>query len=633
MVKKFLKRKSIRYSLIALITLIFIAIISIPVVKANQPRDFDTNSIIYGGAYSISELRNNINNGTGKEHQGGAALTHFFNTLGIDDGQFGKLTNGSAHKDGRVTVDGKTVHNGSRSAGREFMPGSSKDDRFSYPIYWRSTGVSFAADSIPAFVYLNADGSMAYAIIKSCGNPILGAGVKIPHHRITVKKYNDLNGDGTRQGSEPWLSGWTFHIKGPNQDTTHTTGSDGETAFINLEPGTYTITERQKDGWECTTCKNGSLAKTVSGGNDETLAFGNKINEVNPKLYYCSSATGCTSTTAYKDAASCKIGVGLPCYTSDSSCKATAATYCSVPNPKLYYCSTESSCNSTDSYDTTSECKKALGLPCYTSESACMATTATYCPLPEKKFKLEIIKFNDINGNSTLDNGESYLPGWSFKVTGKNLDSTITTDSNGRASLSDLAAGDYKVSELIKDGWKCTTGLDKSVTIKDGDERLIYGNQKESKKYIIEAKKFEDINGNSLRDTDENWLSGWKVKLTGNGLVIEYATDSDGRVVFRDLSAGTYTLTEEMQVGWTNITPTTRTVTLPATKTIDGYVEFGNQKIPQPKPPEIVAPIAYLPVTGPVEMLAGTLAVFGIGAAGYAYRKGRLRLYRARKKF
>jgi len=262
-----------------------------------------------------------------------------------------------------------------------------------------------------------------------------------------------------------------------------------------------------------------------------------------------------------------------------------------------------------------------------------MDTAASYCPVPVKRYKLEVIKFNDTDGSGTLDKDEAFLPGWSFKVTGNSLDSTITTDANGRAYISNLLAGEYKVSELLKDGWKCTTGLDKTVTIKDSDERLIYGNQKETKKYIIEAKKFEDTNGNSLRDTDENWLSDWKIKLTGNGLTIEYLTDSDGRVVFRDLSAGTYTLTEEMQAGWKNITPVAKTITIPAEKTLDGYIEFGNQKIPQPQPPDIVAPITYLPVTGPVEMIAGTLAVFGIGAAGYAYRKGRLRLHRAHKKY
>ena len=90
----------------------------------------------------------------------------------------------------------------------------------------------------------------------------------------------------------------------------------------------------------------------------------------NPTLYFCNSETSCASTKQYKDTNECQIGSGKPCYTTEGSCRATTATYCPLPNPTLYYCSTDSSCANTKQYKTTSACQIGVGKPCYTSETA-----------------------------------------------------------------------------------------------------------------------------------------------------------------------------------------------------------------------------------------------------------------------
>ncbi|MDD5693154.1 MAG: SpaA isopeptide-forming pilin-related protein [Patescibacteria group bacterium] len=784
--KSITRKKWFKRTLLLLCAIVVIAVVAIPIAKANQPRDNDTNAIIYGGAYSIGELKNKLNSGTGQPYQSSVQLTHLYNTLGIEQDQFGKLEDGTVYKNGKVTVGGSTVHTGAHSAGREFMPGSSKDDRFSYPVYWRPTSVSFASDSIPAFVYVNQDGSMAYAIIKSCGNPVKGVGVKIPNHRITVKKYNDLNGDGSRQGTEPWLSGWTFHISGPERDTTGTTNADGEFAFINLKPGSYTITERQKDGWKCTSCKNGNLSVTVTGSTDEIVRFGNQKIEVNPTLYYCGTASDCISTAAYKDTTACQTGVGKPCYKTDSECKATAATNCPVPNPKLYFCSTSTSCESTtnykdtlacksstgktcysteaeckatsstlcpassptlyycssssgctstNGYDSTSACQSGTGKPCYTSQSSCTATATTYCPVsrstfyycnsstscastqsydtttacqsgigkpcyktdaeckttagtncpvpnpklyfcssstgcgsttnfkdttacqsgtgkpcyasqsacqattatycPVEKYQVKVKKYEDLNGSGTHEGKEDWLIGWMIQLRGNNISKDASTNSDGEVIFRNLPAGTYTVREVLQSPWKNITPISQTVTVNQNnkDGYVEFGNQKipvYPDRFTIVARKYEDANGNAIRDKDELWLQGWKIRLTGDKLTRDFVTNGEGEVTFKDLESGVYTVSEETQGGWKNITPTSQRVNINK-ENPTSYIEFGNQQIPT-TPTTIIQGVTSLPVSGPIEVIAGTLATIGIGSAGVMYRRSRIRLNKSFKK-
>ncbi len=433
---KVLKNKWFVRTALGILSLAIIVATAIPFVQAAQPRDYDSNAIIYGGAYSVSELNKKLNQGTGKPYQSSAQLKKLFSTFGISQSDFGQLQNGTVYKDGRVIVGGKVVYKNAKSVGRAWMPGSVKDNRFSYPVYSRPTSVSFASSSIPAYVLLNHDGTMAWAIIKSCGNPVPGVGKKKPPvvtHKLTIKKFNDLNGNGKQDSGEKMLANWSFTVKGPNTNKTVKTGSNGQVTVTGLKDGNYTVTETLKTDWEATT--SGGIKQTKKmAGKDLVFVFGNK-----------------------------KIV---------------------KPNPRF---------------------------------------------------------------------------------------------------------------EII-------------------------------------AKKYEDANANQLRDEEELWLSDWSIRVTGEGITREFLTNGDGEVVFRDLPAGTYSVSEQQKTGWTNTTPLVQSVTV-NTEAGDGYVEFGNKQNPTPVTTTTVVTEETLPVSGPVEAVAGTLAAIGVGGAGYMYRKSRLRLKGAFKRF
>ncbi|MBP9073314.1 MAG: Ig-like domain-containing protein [Caldilineaceae bacterium] len=95
---------------------------------------------------------------------------------------------------------------------------------------------------------------------------------------LSGAKYSDPNGNGTRDGGEPGLSGWTIRLTGgPNNvDRTTTTGADGSYSFANLEPGTYAVTEVQQSGWGQTfPGGNGAHAVTLTDQNASGVNFAN----------------------------------------------------------------------------------------------------------------------------------------------------------------------------------------------------------------------------------------------------------------------------------------------------------------------------------------------------------------------
>jgi hypothetical protein len=68
---------------------------------------------------------------------------------------------------------------------------------------------------------------------------------------IRALKYHDRNGDGRRNGGEPWLPGWTFKLYSGAGDEvdSRATNQFGKVSFPTLQPGVYTLCEQQQEGW------------------------------------------------------------------------------------------------------------------------------------------------------------------------------------------------------------------------------------------------------------------------------------------------------------------------------------------------------------------------------------------------
>lgn len=92
-------------------------------------------------------------------------------------------------------------------------------------------------------------------------------------------------------------------------------------------------------------------------------------------------------------------------------------------------------------------------------------STENFCVANESG--LMIVKFHDRDGDRIEDTNEERLSGWRFRVVGNDVDTILTTDSNGIARLNDIETGFYTVTEILATGWTNTTGLSLQRNIPD----------------------------------------------------------------------------------------------------------------------------------------------------------------------
>jgi len=98
------------------------------------------------------------------------------------------------------------------------------------------------------------------------------------------------------------------------------------------------------------------------------------------------------------------------------------------------------------------------------------------------KFTIEGMAFNDMNGNGTMDNNETGLADWTVNLeqpAGMVVMSANTT-MDGKFVFSDLSAGEYVVSEVLKMGYKLESPADGKFTENITDKSvtgLVFANQ------------------------------------------------------------------------------------------------------------------------------------------------------------
>ena len=169
----------------------------------------------------------------------------------------------------------------------------------------------------------------------------------------------------------------------------------------------------------------------------------------------------------------------------------------------------------------------------------------------------------------TATNGGS-VKGWTFTI--QNTSGTFvgkyTTDENGLI-VADLEPGTYTVQETpVDDPYWVCDTEVKTITVKAGETASVSFQNQ----YVGRAKIIK-----TLEDPDSGTVEGWtfEVKASDGSLVGTYTTDADGTILC-DLTPGTYTVTEILDENfyWECVSELTQTVTVKGGQTAE--VTFTN---------------------------------------------------------
>ncbi|MEG4417055.1 DUF4347 domain-containing protein [Microcoleus sp. LAD1_D5] len=414
----------------------------------------------------------------------------------------------------------------------------------------------------------------------------IGASVDIGAYEygpiVTGVKFNDLNGDSLQgaAATEPGLPGWVISIGTKSA----TTAADGTYILRDVKTDTP-ITEAPPAGTPATAwvqtlgptpantsivnvtgANFGNFQKTSIAGKTYTDLAGNGftpddtvLNGITVNLYQDTNANGTLEVATDTIVGTAQTTAGAGDYTfSDIGpgnylIQATAPTNSSISFPAAAILVSAQS--------GTPVTGQNFGVFQNITVSGTKFTdltgngfSADDTPLNGTTVRL----FKDTNDNSTLDSGDGEI---ASQVTG------TAPGAAGTYSFANVGSGRHFVREDVPTGFSQTAGptfypinpvSGTNITAQD------FGNFQLGK---ISGIKFNDLNKNGTQDAPaEPPLGGWTIYLDANNNGVQdqvpaetgtnaTVTDVAGNYQFTNLPAGTYTVREVPQTGWTQTVP------------------------------------------------------------------------------
>ena len=160
----------------------------------------------------------------------------------------------------------------------------------------------------------------------------------------------------------------------------------------------------------------------------------------------------------------------------------------------------------------------------------------------------------DVNGNGIADgndtNGVSPVVITVYQG-GTNLVATVTNNSDGTFSVSNLTPGSYSVVQTVPPGYMNTTPVTVNVTLTSGSAGT--ANYLDTQLGSIAGSVLVDVNGNGIADSnDTNGIAGVTVTLqtTGGVVLASTLTSASGAYSFTNLLPGSYMVVETNLPGW-----------------------------------------------------------------------------------
>ncbi len=381
-------------------------------------------------------------------------------------------------------------------------------------------------------------------------------------------KYEDMNGNGVYDAGDVPIRGWTIYLAittGVVGDppmsaimllAVASTDADGHYQFCGLGPGLYVVSEEQRAGWTPTSPTSETVLMT-SGAHIRIHNFLNfelgwicgwKFEDLN-------------SNGVWDDGEPPIPGWGIELIKNGDPTGRMTWT-----DEDGFFCFTGLTA---DKYAVWEEHRDGW-TPTTQTGYVLHVVSGTFVTLPPfgnfENVWIPIFKYEDVNGNSEYDNGDVPIENWGFTVSGPCFDVPVElhTDANGMTGVWVTEAGSYLVKEEDRDGWihvnpasgEMTLGVVSGMVYAP----LEFGNFVAGR---MTGYKFYDWNQNGVQDDGEEGLSGWVIWIDGilvGGGTVHYTriTDTTGHYEVLGLAAGTYTVSERLELappGWVPTTP------------------------------------------------------------------------------
>ena len=321
------------------------------------------------------------------------------------------------------------------------------------------------------------------------------------------------------------VSGIEFTISGPSGTQSGYTSTGGQCGFVNLIPGTYTVTEQVPSGYEA---DHVSQTVVVEENKVEMVYFHNSVIKRGTVRIVKTSDDGAVS------------GITFTVSGPDGIKTATTGADGTVDITDL----------SPGSYTVTEQVPAG-----YTADKP----TQQFTLMPGELYTVEVhntVQKGGLRIVKTSDDG--VVNGIKFTVQGGTINSTYPTDANGVISIIGLTPGTYSITENVPEGYNADQET-QTVTVKSGDTTTVNFHNTRS------------VGGIKIvKESDDGAVSGIQFRVQGNGVDQNVATGSDGTINVPGLIPGEYTVTEIVPEGYVSENAT-QTVTVRANDSVSVF--------------------------------------------------------------